>query len=396
MSAKVTSRRARRVRYHLSVAGWLFLGVSALVGLAAIINRGAPLMFVLFGVMMGTLYVSAVLARRVVSGVQVRREVPARVWQHRSVPLVYDLRNTRKRVHCLGLQVDEISPEGIESASGYCVHLPPGTTFRSGGRFAARCRGRISFRGVTLSTRFPFGLVVAGRTFEDPASVVVWPARGALNAQLLRRGAVEVSSSAPSGARGGQDEFFGLRDYRPDDNPRWIHWRRSAGRAVPVVREMSRAIPDILWVILDTHHPDTSAASTAAADRREKMLRFAATLIDRAFARGYQVAMALARESGPVVFTPRAGRGQRTRLLDALADVDANPTHRLTATIGSIERAMLKNSQVFVLSPEASSPDEQAVASLGGAGRHVEVVSGDRLDAFFADAPVGQEDASCR
>lgn len=393
MSVNATSRRVHRVRYRLSAAGWLFLCVSALVGLAAVINRQAPLMFVLFGVMMGVLYVSAVLARRMVAGVQVRREVPARVWQHRSVPLVYDLRNPRKRLHCLGLQIDEVAPGGIESASGYCVHLPPGTVFRSGGRFAARVRGRISFRGVTLSTRFPFGLVVAGRTFEEPASVVVWPARGTLKARLLRGGAVEVSSAAPSGVQGGQDEFFGLRDYRPDDNPRWIHWRRSAARAVPVVREMSRALPDILWVILDTFRPDTSAAS---ADRREKMLRFAATLIDRAFARGYQVALALAQESGPVVFPPRSGRGQRTRLLDALADVDANPTHRLAATVAGIKRAMLKNSQVLVLSPHAGRPDAQALAALHGAGRHMEVIGGDQLDAFFADSPVGQEDAPCR
>ena len=40
-------------------AGWLFLAVSVLLGLAAVRSQ-APLMFILFGGMMGALHISAI------------------------------------------------------------------------------------------------------------------------------------------------------------------------------------------------------------------------------------------------------------------------------------------------------------------------------------------------
>ena len=313
-----------------------------------------------------------------IAHVDVRREVPTRAWQNQTVHLGYHLRNRRKG-GSLGIRVDEVSPEGIDSAAGYCVHLPGGAVFRAGARFAPRRRGRIRLRSVRLSTSFPFGVIGASQSFEQQQSVVVWPARGRLKSQLLCQGAVEVSSAGPSPVSGGQDEFYGLREYRQGDSPRWVHWRRSAGRATPVVREMAQPLPEVLWVVLDTQlTPD-------AFDRRERVIRFVATLVDHAFSRGYQVGLALAYRSGPAAVVPAGGSGQKCIVLDALADVDQNQDVSLLRTLEALPLGQLRNANVIVASADDRPAGMDLLESLRPFCRRLQVICGEDVNQVFSD-----------
>ncbi len=365
------------VHFRLTMSGWIFLAISLTVG-AAGVNSQAPLSFVLFGAMMGALHVSAVMARRNVAGVSIRREAPGRVWQNQVAHVGYFLRNERRWGSSLGLYVEELPAEGMEWVPAYCLHLPRRSVFRSGGRFVAHTRGRRRLREIRVSTTFPFGLIRAFARYPCDHGLVVWPARGKVLGRLLPRGAVEISNSAPSPATGGQDEFFGLREYRPDDNPRWIHWRRSAGRASPVVREMARTRPDVLWVLLDAATPGEAPEAVQA---REKLLRFTATVVDVAFARGYRVGMALAGEGGILVHAPAPGLEQRARLLDALADVDDAPAVPPAALAARVGAPALQNATVLLvtIAPGTAPPP------LLNASRSVNVVDPQRCDRIFAD-----------
>jgi len=224
--------------------------------------------------------------------------------------------------------------------------------------------------------------VTAWRTFRQPATVIVWPARGTLRRQLLHRGATESSRAVASLVSGGQDEFFGLREYRGEDNPRWIHWRKSASRTTPVVREMARPLPETLWVVLDTHSP--SQAGGQAAAYVETQLSFAATLIDHAFVRGYTVGLALGSGDRCVVLTPGGALAKRTSLLDALAEAEVNSARRLTDVLAAIPRGATRNSQVVVVT---ASPGEagDALSRLRGLCRHVSVVDREAMGEIFAE-----------
>ena len=385
--AKRPRKRRIPVRFRLTVGGWVFLTISLLLGVAAVKSQVA-LMFVLFGGMMGVLHISAITARGMVGAVEVRREVPRRAWQYQTVPLGYHLRNARRRGSCLSLLLEEDAPVGIDSVAGYCVHLPASSGFRSGGRFAARRRGRVSLRGVRLETSFPFGLVRASRLIPTAASVVIWPARGRLRGRLLHQGAVESSSAAPSRASGGQDEFFGLREYRPGDNPRWIHWRRSATKPTPVVREMAHPLPEILWVILDTR---LAELSEMAERLREVMLRFSATLVDHAFARGYQVGVALAYSDRVAAHAPAAGRGHRRTVLDALADVDTNVDHPIRQVLAAVSPGRLRQAMVVLITPDARRVDAGVAGQVRRACRHLTVITERELPHVFEDVSAGIE-----
>ncbi len=375
-------KKSEGTRFRLAMTGWLFLGISFVLGLVAIRSQIA-LMFIIFGVMMGALHTSAFIAHKMILGLFVRREIPPRAWQNQAVHLGYYIRNLRKRVSCLAVNVDEISPEGIESVAGYCVHIPPKAAFRSGARFVATRRGRIDFQGVRLQTIFPFGLITTTRRISMPASLLVWPGRGKLTRQLLHRGAVETSSAAPSPATGGQDEFFGLREYRPDDNPRWIHWRRSATRSRLIVREMARPLPEELWVVLNTQCSDTSEA---AAETLEKMLRFAATLIDYAFVRGYQVGMAISQPDRVEVYPPQAGRAHRGKLLDALAVAELNTATGMDKILDALHRRQLRHAQVIVVTEDVAKIAEAGLRRLKGCCRHLTALDRNTIPAVFQDA----------
>lgn len=372
------------------MAGWSFLCVTVLVGVAAIKSQ-APFAFVLFGVMVSVVTLSATLSARMVTSVRLRRQAPPRAWQNQTVHIGYYLRNIARR-SCLSLSMEEVAPVGIESVKGYCLHLPARRILRAGSRFTVRRRGRIELFAVELRTSFPFGLIRAGRRIERSASLMIWPARGRLRRRLLCRGAVEVSHAAPSPVSGGQDEFFGLREYRPGDSLRWIHWRRSAARSTPVVREMSRPLPEILWLIVDTRIADLSEVGVA---RRERVLRLAATLVDHAFARDYQVALALALSGGVRIYRPAAGRGQRCTLLDALAEVDANTTHRLADTLGTIRKPMLQNAQVIVLVCGDAGELGRDISMLRMSCRHLTVVDEQQISRVFDDDPLAAEASAC-
>jgi uncharacterized protein (DUF58 family) len=368
-------------RFHLTVGGWIFLAVTFVVGVVAAKVQG-PMMFCLFGCMLSVMTVSVFIAYRTITVVKVLRELPEHVWQNQTVHIGYYLRNPARHGSCLGLSVQEIAPRGISSVDGYCASLPPSGAFRAGARFVATARGKITLGTLRVGTRFPFGLVYGWRQHSLESALLVWPARGRLKRQLLHAGAVESSTAAPSPATGGQDEFFGLREYRSDDNRRWIHWRRSAGRTLPVVREMAKPAPESLWVILDTYCP---GATPAGLELREKIIRFAATLIDYAFERGYRVGLATSFDSGPLVLPARSGASHHSALLDALAQIDCNICSPLPDTIEAIGPGHMRASQAVVISWDDANASGPWMHALATGSSHVRVVTASRLDALYED-----------
>ena len=382
MAGRTRQRRRYRDGERLTRAGWLYVLIGMLMGAAAL-KHDAAVTLLLLGGMLGALGVSALIAGRTVRGVRVTREAPDRVWQGQTVHMSYFLANEHRWFSCMGLSIRDLPQPQLDMAGGYCAHLEPRSRFRSGARFVARTRGRVTLDGVELRTGFPFSLVTAWRRVIEPTDLVVWPARGVLKADLLRRGAAEISAATPSLLTGGQDEFFGLREFRQDDNPRLIHWRRSAGRTQPLIREMARPLPDVLMIVIDTLTTDAGGAAI-----RERLLRLAATLIDRAMTRGYQVALALAGDDGIRTLAPAAGRAAMRDLLDALAELGENTAHPLARTLAALRRDWLGQSQVVVLSPRAGAVGRNDTRALRAASGHLTVIAGaDRLADVFEDDP---------
>jgi uncharacterized protein (DUF58 family) len=135
---------------------------------------------------------------------------------------------------------------------------------------------------------------------------------------------------------GDSREFVGLRDYRPGDSPRDIHWATWARRGEPVVKEYRDEYFSRQALVLDSFlasggEPDFEAAVSVAASLVEP-LQSPDSLLDLMFC-------------ADRVYTLTSGRGVASseRLLEALAC--AQPAAR--GTFGDLRRSVLAHAGQF-------------------------------------------------
>jgi uncharacterized protein (DUF58 family) len=104
--------------------------------------------------------------------------------------------------------------------------------------------------------RDPFGLFQRGLRLEDhPETLLILPKRYPLGQlELLGNRRLDNSGAgAAATAVGMSEEFVGLRDYRPGDAPRHIHWRSWARLNRPVVKEYEEEQLPRFALALDTY-----------------------------------------------------------------------------------------------------------------------------------------------
>ena len=99
-------------------------------------------------------------------------------------------------------------------------------------------RGVLRFEGVTCGALDPFGLFRSLHRRKLPQSLLILPKRYWLpsialpGTRMYQRGGVALASSV-----GESDEFVSLRDYRPGDPLKHVHWRSWARVGRPIVKE---------------------------------------------------------------------------------------------------------------------------------------------------------------
>ena len=140
----------------------------------------------------------------------------------------------------------------------------------------------------------------------------------------------ETSGATMRPRRGGQDEFYGVKEYRTGENPRWIYWRRSARTGVLVAKEMTQVSPPRLLLLVDTYIDPRRARSqrTRTSSARSRWRR-------RWRARRWRqgLSVGVLAWSGRHGRRSRPARGKRHRrdVLAVLARLPLNTTHEHAA-----------------------------------------------------------------
>jgi uncharacterized protein (DUF58 family) len=114
---------------------------------------------------------------------------------------------------------------------------------------------------MTMITRFPFGLMERSSLVADEESFVIYPRIGHLTRKwhLVHRQSTMTKRGQKQDRSSQQLEYHGLRDYRPDDSPRWIHWRTSARINQLMVKEFEQQNEQDLAILLDPWLPRNRA-----------------------------------------------------------------------------------------------------------------------------------------
>jgi uncharacterized protein (DUF58 family) len=207
--------------------------------------------------------------------------------------------------------------QGARIAAQPLPPLPPGAAGEVRVELTPRRRGRLDFTGVTIARPDPLGLVNALQTLALPQSLLVLPKRYAMpdfplpGTRKYQPGGVALASSV-----GDSEEFVALRDYRPGDPVRRIHWKSLARAGRPVVKEYQDEFFVRHALVLDTF------AEREPSDAFEEAVSVAASI---ACSVRTQDALLDLLFVGPEAYGFTAGRGlgNTDRMLEVLAGVRA-------------------------------------------------------------------------
>ena len=126
------------------------------------------------------------------------------------------------------------------------LRLAPGETGRVSLEITPLRRGIIRLQDMRVMLPDPFGMLQkCVKVDAADACLLVLPRRYPLPSIELPGGVpFQMSGEATSNSLGNAGEFVGLRDYRPEDPMRHIHWKSWARLGRPIVKELE-----------DTHYP---------------------------------------------------------------------------------------------------------------------------------------------
>lgn len=306
-------------RLSFTRLGKLFTGMTLLLGFAAV-NTGNNLLYLLLGVMLALIVVSGVLSESVLRALTVTRRLPERAFAGHPAPAALLVRNDKPRVPSFSLQVLE-RVEGLadEQRPGvYLLRVDAASQAKAPLRLVFPHRGRWRLLGFEVATRFPFGLFRKSRDLPAPAELVVYPSP--VDPPPLPELAVAARGEAPRRQIGHGGEIYGVREHRPGEDARDLHWKLSAKRDQLISREYEAERSRQVMVCLDNRgaalRPDGRRLPAATEHAElELAVSLCAGLARDLLRRGFLVGLAT---RGSRV-DPGTGAAQLDRLLHALA-----------------------------------------------------------------------------
>ena len=286
-------------------AAGLLLGAGVLLLIGT--NVQAGWLFVLAALLLGALTSGIALAARSLAGLEVEMHAPAETRQGEETSVDLVVRNLGRSARWGVVASDE----HLGGASTWIGTVRPGervtvTTVRGAPRRGEAHTGRAELRSAA-----PFGVAERRRLRPVQAATLVLPRTEPLGSLTFVETTASRDAATRSEPRRGQGrEYLSVREYRPGDPMRHVHWGLTARHGELMVREFEQErTPRLaLWV-------DTESADVDALDR---CCTVAASIVESATATGAGVRLSAASIDGPSLVT-RTHHAEYHRWLARLA-----------------------------------------------------------------------------
>jgi len=280
---------------HPTSRGWAILAVALLFYFFANQTQVGWL-YVLCALTLGLWVAAGPLPRQMVKGLQLTRALngsttPAELELAVGDPVTLTLTFTNSgRItawQVRGVEQCAFAPKP-ERQINFFLTVPGQQTVQLDYLFTCARRGHFTFPPVTLTTAAPFGWFRAARVIDVPTTALIFP-----EARPLKR--LPLFDRIPATQNiltriGYGSEFVGVREYRPGDSPRHVHWRSTARAGQLIVKEFAEETQPGLTIALDLR-----AASVIGEDEDtslELAIQVAATLARYAARRALPVTLA--------------------------------------------------------------------------------------------------------
>ena len=253
-------------------------------------------------------------------------------------------------VHAEEARPDRTKPPAAVAARAIVPYVAAGGVGRTSYRVQLPRRGAYRFGPLRISTRFPLGLVKAAARQRQAERLVVLPQLGRLSPGWTRLlDPTRLGRYQTSHRQGPIDgDYYGLREWRPGDSRRWIHWRTTAKLGKLAVRQFEQQQNRDLAVVLDLWRPDPATPETLG--RVEVAVSLAATLVEELCRRGgSRLLLGVAADEGgrwSATANPLFAR----QLLERLALVRGSAENGLADTLRGAVEQLQPNVQIVVVS----------------------------------------------
>ncbi len=315
---RLSAARARRgipEGIRITKVGLWFVLLTVVVAAAAT-NTGNNALYLVLACMLAMLVVSGVVSRLNLQRLAVRVDFPGDIFARRPFSLPFTISNLGRR-WSRWLLLFSVT---IQGPARLVPHLPAGKSAHGNLELLLPRRGRHHLGVAHFSSLFPMGLFRKGMRVPLGLDLLVFP-------ELFAAGGLEVQPTGLAGDEssprpGWGHELHALRGYRSGDDPRGIHWKKSAQTGALVFMERESEESRRLSIVFD--NATGRLADPAAESRFEHLVSEAATAAVDHLARGFEVELVTREGALPFGF----GARHRQAILERLALVEARPRQR--------------------------------------------------------------------
>lgn len=306
----VASRVREALHYELTREGVAYLGITLVIGIAAL-NTGNNLLFIVLAAMLAAIVVSGIASAAILRGLELEILMPRNAFAGRAVAVRVRVLNPRLWLPAFSIKV--LSPtEKKRKRTGWewqktqfifpsrrkWLRVPDYTLRRKRPRprqpkvltkavyfpfIPARNqadvevaltfprRGYYTQDSFDLATRFPFSFLTKSKKVRLQRDLLVYP--GLLEQDAVLDILPMITGEFVSYLRGRGSELYLIREHTPQDSVRYVDWKATAKTGSLKVREFEREDERRLRVVFDNCAPGTVTAA-----QFERGVSLAATL----------------------------------------------------------------------------------------------------------------------
>jgi len=326
---------AYRMDYRVTREGIVYLAGIFVIALAAL-NTGNNLLFVTLACLLGGILISGIISQVVLSGVELRLDLPEHIFANQPVLALAELENQKSMLPSFSLRLIGSKPPGSRRAARkeardsrgeilatpvYFPYLPAQQKMQQAVELLFPRRGVYRQDSIGLQTRFPFGFLEKTREVESGMEALVYPSVAPTEEfyEILPL----VTGELESFTRGRGHDLYSIRDYQTFDSARHVDWKASARTGSLQVREFAREDERRVLLVLDAAIP----AEEKLRDSRQAIFERGVALCASLAWHFYEINSVLAFRSGTFE-TPMAPAGENVytilRYLASAAPADTD------------------------------------------------------------------------
>lgn len=341
--------------FRLPLEGWVYLVMMIVLFVGSLIGRNNSLLLV-FACMAGPLVMNGWITFTMLRMLKVSRVIPDRVMAGEPFTVSIVLKNRKQWLTVWLMAVHDAITKGSGwlNAEVLFVRVPAGQERQGHYQLQLHERGRYQLGPISITSRFPLGLIERGNRLEVLDHLIVYPRIGRLTPawRKLMQNSTELVSDVRTMAGPLNDELSRIREYRYGDDPRLIHWRTSARTNELMVCEYEESRDRDLLIIVDGWQP--RSPSVEQRDDFERGLRFATTVcMDHLRSSRESSLVVKLVTAEPLLWRGDQGDSHIDQLLDSFAEAETDPDIEVES-LWDIDEGIVSNRRIIVVTARAA------------------------------------------